>query len=134
MNLFLKQFGLTPIQQIDLEQFVFTQADKMVGGYGGGSWHATKIGGVYMLVLPTTDKVITLTNYVHGGGVDTDHRTASAAFTSIVVNWYWNLRGEQGRLTTAQHEAFDTFSRKLRDAVYSDGSKVTTSDYFNFTD
>jgi hypothetical protein len=134
MNLFLKQFGLTPVQRIGFEQFIFAQADKMVEGYGGGKWSATKIGGVYMLVLPVSEKTVTLNNYAFGGGIDADQYTASAAFTSVVVNWFWHLRAEQGRLTDAQHEAFDTFSRKLRDAVYSDGSKVNTSDFFQFTD
>ena len=46
MKKFLDQFALTPMQRIDFEGFIFTQAKKMLPGYNGGMWRTKKIGNV----------------------------------------------------------------------------------------
>ena len=138
MKNFLDQFPLAGIARLDLERFIFTQADKMVGGYGGGTWATKTVGKVIILLIPVDDKKapVTLTNYAFGGVVTTDYLTACAAFSSIVVNWYANLRAEQGRISDRTLEAISDYAYALRGEVYADAPVVpfNTSDYFSFTD
>lgn len=139
MKNFLAQFkAMHPaMKHMDFEGFIFTQAEKMFPGYARGQWGSTKIGKVWVLDAPVGFNgrgKIELNNYAFGGGIETDPLTANAAFTACVVNWYWGMRSEQGRITGPLHNEFDNFSRALRDSVYADGSKLNTSDYFSFTD
>ena len=105
MNKFLDQFNLTPIERIDMEGFIFAQADRMVKGYNGGTWRSEALGDTRILIIPgNDDSPVTLENYAFGGTMVTDHKTASAAFSSMVANWYANLRYEQGRARDAMLE------------------------------
>lgn len=113
MNKFLDQFNLTPYQRMDMENFIFTQADKMVEGYRGGTWETTKVGDVTILVIPG-DGDITLNNYAFGGSMTADATTAGAAFSSIVSNWYAGLRYEQGKATDAMLEAVSDYGYNLK--------------------
>ena len=121
MKKFLDQFALTPMQRIDMENFIFTQADKMLPGYGGGTWRTKLIGGVSILLLPVRDEkaAVTLENYAFGGSMTSDHVTASAAFSSIVTNWYMTLRAEQGRIRDENITAIADYASKLSRAAES---------------
>jgi hypothetical protein len=117
MKKFLDQFALTPMQRIDFEGFIFTQAEKMLPGYNGGMWRTKKLGNVSILLLPVDDKTITLNNYAFGGYMTTDHMTASATFSSVVANWYAGLRAEQGRASDAMLQAVADYSANLSQAA-----------------
>lgn len=134
MRKFLSQFALTPMQRVDMENFIYTQADKMLANYAGGTWASKTIGdGAVILMLPVADKKapVTLTNYAFGGSVTTDHLTASAAFSSIVSNWYANLRYEQNKASDAMLEAVSNYGYAVRAAA----DKLPNSrDFFSFTD
>jgi hypothetical protein len=135
MNKFLNQFNLTPMQRIDMESFIFTQADKMLEGYGGGKWASKKVGDVWILALPVNAKQpVTLNNYAFGGSITTDHLTASVCFSSIVTNWYMNLRAEQGRIRDENIDAIDKYASALRSFAHAKDSGVNTSDFFSFLD
>ena len=134
MQKFLSQFNLSPMARIDLESFIFTQADKMLEGYSGGNWTSKKVGDVWVLVLPVSGDRITLNNYAFGGSITTDPLTAAACFSSIVANWYMNLRHEQGRITDAAIEGISNYASRLYDAVAAKDSGMNVQDYFNFTD
>lgn len=135
MNKFLNQFNLNPMQRVDLENFIYTQADKVLQGYGGGKWASKQLGGVWILALPVNPKQpVTLNNYVFGGGITTDHLTASACFSSIVTNWYMNLRAEQGRIRDENIQAIDQYARDLREAAYAKDSGINTDDFWSFLD
>lgn len=117
MNKFLDQFKLTPMQRVDMENFIFTQADKMVPGYCGGTWESVKLGDTLVLVIPGQGDTVTLENYAFGGSMTTDRLTASAAFCSCVTNWYAGLRYEQGRASDAMLEAVSDYGYNLKTAV-----------------
>ena len=141
MKNFLAQFKAMPaaVKFMDFENFIYTQASKMLEGYGGGQWGSKKVGGVWVLALPVKPNAngkIVLNNYAFGGGIETDADTAGAAFTACVVNWYWNMRSEQGRISGPLHAEFESFHRGLRDAVWADNPthKINTGDYHDFTD
>lgn len=131
MKKFLDQFALTPMQRIDFEGFIFTQAEKMLPGYNGGMWRTKKIGNVSILLLPVSDKTVTMNNYAFGGSMTTDHLTASAAFSSIVANWYAGLRAEQGRISDATLAAVSEFSMNL--SLAADQLK-NPSEFYRFID
>lgn len=131
MKKFLDQFALTPLQRIDFEGFIFTQAERMLPGYNGGMWRTKKIGNVSILLLPVSDKTVTMNNYAFGGSMTTDHLTASAAFSSIVANWYAGLRAEQGRATNATLTAVSEFSMNL--SLAADQLK-NAGDFYQFID
>ena len=134
MQKFLDQFKLTPMQKVDMEAFIFAQADKMVEGYLGGMWETRDVGGVHILIIPGTSEQVRLINYAFGGDIVTDRLTASAAFSSIVANWYMGLRHEQGRFPADAFQSFDTFNGAVGEAVYAKGSEINKRDFFNFTD
>lgn len=131
MNKFLDQFALTPMQRVDMEAFIFTQADKMVEGYSGGMWESQTLGKAVILVIPGSEPTVTLNNYAFGGEMTTDRQTASAAFSALVANWYANLRYEQGRASDAMLEAASNFAYALNDAA---GELPNASDFYRFID
>ena len=131
MNKFLDQFNLTPMQRVDMEQFIYGQADRMVEGYRGGVWETTEVNGTVILLIPGNSESVTLNNYAFGGSMTTDRLTASAAFSSIVSNWYAGLRYEQGKATDAMLEAVSEYGyncRRICDAL------PNTSDFLHFID
>lgn len=134
MQKFLDQFNLTPYMALNFEQFIFRMADDMIEGYSGGNWGTMTVGKVVILLIPHDGERITLNNKVMGGTVETDRVTASAAFTSIVVNWFWNMLTES--MSDIENQSFNGFHYDLRDEVYSDDPEhtINTSDYFSFTD
>lgn len=134
MEKFLDQFNLTPMARVDLESFIYAQADKMLEGYHGGMWESQKIGDVWVLTLPGSGDNVRLINYAFGGDIVTDPLTAAACFASIVTNWYMGLRYEQGRITDAAIESFSDYAGRLGDAVFKKDSGVNSQDYFNFID
>lgn len=134
MQKFINQFDLSPLMAMQLENFIFRMADDMVQGYNGGSWRTKTVDGITILLIPDAAKEVTLDNRAMGGSVTTDHLTASAAFTSLVTNWYWN--GNVKNLSFSSNKAFHDFHFGLRDAIYSDtpSTKINTNDYHSFTD
>jgi hypothetical protein len=136
MDKFLDQFDIPGMLRVRFEQFIFRQADQMVEGYCGGNWESRDIGGVRILLIPSADtsKQEHLTNQVFGGGVRTDHLTASAAFTSVVTNWFWHMVAEKGVIGEKEHNKFMAFHEGMKDAVYKKGSGINQRDYFEFTD
>ena len=131
MEKFLDQFALNAMQRVDMENFIFTQADKMVEGYGGGVWTTETVGGAVILIIPGKGESVTLENYAYGGSVTTDRQTAGAAFSAIVSNWYIGLRYEQGRATEAMLEAASDYSYAVRSAAEK---LPNPGDFYGFTD
>lgn len=134
MQAFLDQFNLSPVARVDMENFIYTQADNMLPGYAGGTWESVQVGNVWVLALPVEGERVTLNNYAFGGSVTTDPLTAAACFSAIVANWYSGLRYEQGRLSGAALSSFAKFADAIADAVYAKDSGVNKQDYFSFTD
>lgn len=133
MQKFLDQFNLTPMQRVDFENFIYTQADKMLPGYRGGIWESQDIGnGVRVLVLPGEGDRVKLVNYAFGGSMETDRLTASAAFSSCVQNWYVGLRYEQGRMTDKVLEASSNYSYNLSRAA--EKGVPNPGDFYRFID
>lgn len=133
MRKFLTMLGLSEMQKIDFERFVFTQADNMLPGYkgNGGVWEAQELGNTIILMLPVPDGEVTLYNYMSGNEIKTDRVTASAAFSVLVVNWFLNLRYEQGRLSDASLAKLTDAYHLLRGNI---GNVPDASAFFDFTD
>jgi hypothetical protein len=118
---------------VHFERFMFGLADKMVVGYNGGNWESMKLGRTRIVLLPGNKaEQVTLVNLMSGTTITTDHLTASAIFTCMLNNWFWNQYA--GKLTDAQNQRFMTAHNMLREAVYGKNSGINTTDYFNFTD
>lgn len=135
MEKFLNQFNLTPMQRINFEAFIFRAADHLVKGYYGGVWESRNIGGALVLMIPgKDDQQFTLTVEMSGNVVTTTRLTASAAFTCLVTNWFWNMNAN--KLDDGANAAFQDKHYALRDAVYGDQSThgIVTDDYFTLTD
>lgn len=114
MQKFLDQFALTPMQRVDMENFIYTQADRLVKGYTGGLWESHKVGNVWILVIPgEASEPVELCNPLSGNDITTDRLSASAAFSSAVSNWYMGLRYEQGRASDAMVEAISDYGFAL---------------------
>lgn len=131
MEKFLNQFKLSPLHRVAMETFIFSQADTLVKGYCGGFWGDDHIDSLVFLTIPHNIGPITLYNPLSGTTIDTDPLTASAIFTFIVVNWYWNLQTEH--LSDETNSAFFGWYFAFRDAVY-DSNLVNTNDFHTFTD
>lgn len=131
MHKFLTQFALTPMQRLDLETFIFNQASRMIEGYNGGFWETVLLGNKHIVIIPVSGDNITITNYVHGGSITTDAKTASVIFNSMVTNWYMNLRAEQGRISDATIEAIDNFGQYLSQQAKN---LPNPRDFYSFTD
>lgn len=134
MQKFLSQFNLSPMARVDMENFIYAQADKMLEGYQGGMWESKKVGDVWVLALPVSGERVRLINYAFGGDITTDPLTAAACFASIVTNWYMNLRHEQGRITDAAIEGISDYAGRLGDVVSAKANGINSRDFFNFTD
>lgn len=135
MQKFLNQFfPNNTMLALNMENFIFTQADKMIDGYNGGSWKSQEFNGVTILTIPGDAEQVTVAVAMSGNEATTDRLTASAAFTSLVVNWFWHLYARS--MNEEQFAAFDNFHQALRDAVYSDNPEapVNVDTYFTLTD
>ena len=135
MQKFLDQFfPNSPMLALNFENFIFTQADKMVEGYNGGSWVAQEVNGVTILTIPGSADKVTIMSPMSGIEITTDRLSASAAFTSLVVNWFWHLYVRS--MNETQFAAFDNFHHALRNAVYADDpeTKLNTDDFYTLTD
>lgn len=133
MKKFLKQFNLSPMMNLRFESFIFNLADKLVVGYGGGIWKTKEIDGRSILLLPVTGYV-TLNNENSGTMVITDHITASAAFTYLAINWFWN--NVTDNISDDSNEKFNEVFYALRDSVFSGkpSVKFDVNAFFTFTD
>ncbi len=129
---FIKQFGLTPIQGFHFDAYAQAIAQKKVRGFDGGEWGTQDIGGVTILLLPAQGEELTMSAAY--SDVTADRLTVSAAFTMLLVNWYWNRYTED--LTDEQNEKFHDYYHALRHAVYADDKThtINTSKYFDLTD
>lgn len=136
MKNFLNQFrkSLNPMGLVMFENFIFSRADTMVPSYGGGKWPSVKMGEAWGLSLPVTpDKAGRVTvNSPFGNSITTDPRTASAAFTFLVVSWYFESVYE--RLTPAGFAAFEAIKDGIRDAVYDKTAGYDTDAFWSLTD
>lgn len=135
MEKFLKQFKLTPMQRIMFESFIFRAADRNIKGYMGGSWESMELApGIVILLIPAKDdEQVTLTVELSGNTVTTDRVTASAAFTSLVANWFWHT--VHGQASMESNMAFEQQYHGLRNAVYDDTThNINTDDYYTLTD
>ncbi len=131
MEKFLDQFKLSPLHRIAMASFIFSLADDMVKGYGGGFWNDDHFDSLVFLRIPSNTGPITLHIEASGNTIETDSLTASAAFTFIAVIWYWNIQSEN--LSHETNEAFSEWYFAFRDAVY-DSNLVNTNDFHTFTD
>lgn len=61
-----------------------------------------------------------------------DRLTVSAAFTFLLVNWYWNTYTAQ--MTDEQNEKFHDYYYNLRNAVYADKKTHSINKFFDLTD
>ena len=138
MEKFLDQFGLAPMQRVQFEMFVFSMADKMVGGYCGGVWETREVNGVHMLLIPEdATKRVQLKAFEFNGDwfavdLETDHATASATFTVMVLTWFWNSRASS--LTADQHDKFGRVYEAIGNAVHKKANGFDTSAYSRYTD
>lgn len=134
MEKFLNQFKLAPMMRVKFENFIFRAADALVVGYSGGFWNDDHVGKSCILAIPTNEPTITLRNERAGTEVTTDPLTASAAFTALVVNWFWNANS--ANIGDEANDEFSTFWHALCDDVYDDksGNGINKDDYFTFTD
>ncbi len=135
MQQFLDQFVPGNIMlAINFENFIFNQASKMIAGYQGGNWESKEVDGVRILVIPGNATEHTLFVEMSGNQVTTDKDTASAAFTSLVVNWFWHVYANS--MKESEHDLFNTFHHGLRNAVYSDTPAIpfNTDDFYTLTD
>jgi hypothetical protein len=136
MKNFLNQFRahLSPLQLVMFESFIFGMADKMVEGYNGGKWNSVQMGKTWGLTLPVNGdangRVRIETPF--GNATVTDHKTASAIFTFLVLSWYFEKVYE--RLTPAGFAAFDTAKMQMGDFVRNKKNGYNTRDFFNLTD
>lgn len=128
---FIAQFKLSPMTHVMFESFIYRVADKMIDGYNGGMWETKTVGKTVILLIPADGKV-KLKNQLSGSTVETDQVTASAAFTYLVVNWFWNEVA--GDISDKSNELFDKCFFAIRDAVYADNSEFDHSAFYNFTD
>lgn len=129
---FISQFNLDPAMGFRFDIYAKEMAAQKVVGYNGGQWDTTTINGLTILLLPCDGEDITIRAAY--SNITADRLTASAAFTCLLVNWFWNHYTES--LTDEQNERFHNFYFALRDAVYADNKTHTidTSKYFNITD
>lgn len=129
---FIKQFGLDPIQGFHFDAYAQAVARKKVRDFNGGQWGTANIDGLTILLLPCDGDELTMSAAYND--VTADRLTVSAAFTCLLVNWYWNQYTD--RMTDDQNEKFHNFYFGLRNAVYADKKTHTidTSKYFDLTD
>lgn len=133
MQKFLKQFNLSPMMNLRFESFIFNLADKMVVGYGGGMWKTKQIDGQSILLLPVDGPVV-LSSPMSGTSVTTDHITASAAFTYLAINWFWN--NVTDTISDDSNGKFSEIYFGIRNSVFADKPtvKFDTQAFFDFTD
>jgi hypothetical protein len=138
MEKFLDQFGLTPMQRVNFEQFVFGMADRMVGGYCGGMWETREVNGVHMLLIPEDEtKPVQLKAFKYGEDMfavdlETDHATASATFSVMVTTWYWNIN--VNRLSDDAQEKFSRVYEAIGNAVHKKSNGFDTRSYSRYVD
>lgn len=133
MKNFLNQFvGLTPMQRIYFERFIFERADDMLPGYrnAGGNWQSKKVGKVWTLVLPTKDKTVTLTTPFTEGTMNA--ASASIAFSFLVLSWFWETYYD--KMSDASQESFDAIKGDMRDEMYSDANGFDRDALWSLTD
>lgn len=135
MQKFLDQFftGNT-MMALNMEIFIFQQAGKVVEGYNGGNWTSQEINGARILNIPGSAEQHTINVEMSGNSVTTDKVSASAAFTSLIVNWFWHVYARS--MTTEEFERFSKYHYTLRDALYSDEptTNLDTDAIFTLTD
>lgn len=127
MQKFLDQFKLNPIQQLQLESFIFNVASNKVKGYNGGMWETQTLGKVEILLIPGEGEVTMSAAY---SDVTTDRLTASAGFSSLVANWFWHAYAET--MTDGQNAAFEKHYNAMRRLGTQHG--LNMDDYFTLTD
>ena len=129
---FLKQFKLTPVQGLWFDNYCYGLACKKIRNFTGGQWNTAKVGDLIVLLPPSQGD--TLTMGAAYSDVTADRLTVGAAFTLLLVNWYWNEMTDS--LTDEQNEAFSDYYFGLRDAVWADNPNHTidTGKFFDLTD
>lgn len=129
---FIEQFDLNPVQGLLLDRYAQGIARNKVRGFDGGQWGTTTIDGLVILLLPCDGDELTMSAAYND--VTADRLTVSAAFTCLLVNWYWNQYTDS--MTDEQNEKFHNYYFGLRNAVYADKKTHTidTSKYFDLTD
>lgn len=132
MEKFIAQFKMTPMQALMFEQFIFRMADKVIDGYNGGMWGEQTLGKTLILTIPANGDRVGIHNVFGGETVTTDPLTASAAFTSLVNNWFWNEYAE--KLSNTSNKAFEKAHHGLRRDAFSTGNGVNHNDMFTITD
>lgn len=139
MQKFMNQFAaLSPALLFQFDCFIYSRGVKALGRTAG-LWESKEIGGVHMLLLGENDvkpdhgDKFKFFNEMTGDTNYTDRVTASAAFTLMVVNWFWNLHSE--KMGDAANEAFERVYFALKAGVYEDkAAGINTRDFFNITD
>ncbi len=129
---FIKQFGPDPLRGFHFDAYAQVVARKKVRDFNGGQWDTANIDGLTILLLPCDGDELTMSAAYND--VTADRLTVSAAFTCLLVNWFWNQFTES--LTDEQNQKFHNFYFGLRNAVYADKKTHTidTSKYFDLTD
>lgn len=129
---FIKQFGLTPMQGLRFDAYAQSVAHRKIRGFDGGEWGTENIDGLTILLLPCDGDELTMSAAYND--VTADRLTVSAAFTCLLVNWFWNEYTEQ--LSDEQNQKFHDYYFGLQDMVYADYKThtINTSKYFDLTD
>lgn len=135
MEKFLDQFKLSPMMRVKMENYIFSVARAIIVDYNGGFWTEDYVGQSCILAIPSNGKPeITLRCEAMGWEVTTDIYTASAAFTALVVNWFWNT--ETDKMGDDANDEFATYHFALRDDVYQKKAShnLDLSAYMKITD
>lgn len=128
MRKFLDKFHLNIMQELAFESFIFGMADAKVKGYHGGQWESQEVGGVVILMIPGEGEHTMDTAFSTETG---DRLTISAAFTALVVNWWWNRNAD--KLSDKQNFAFEQHYFAMR-RLDKEKHGINVEKYFNITD
>lgn len=137
MKKFNDQFKLTPGMLFAFDNFIYSGSVSILGR-ASGYWNVKTVNGVVMLMLGDNDKTngvgdrVEFFNPLTGDKTMTDRVTASAAFTLMMVNWFWNRHAE--RFDDATNEAFERVYYALRDIGTDKNSGVDALQFCNIND
>lgn len=139
MQKFIEQFKLSPAMTFKFDNMIYSHARTMLGRTAG-MWDTETVGdNVTFLRVGDHDHVanryhngIQFYNPLSGDRTVTDIKTASAAFTLFVINWFWNANYEH--LSEETNEAFERVYYGLRDAATCNKFGINGRDFLNITD
>lgn len=138
MQKFLAQFpSMSPAMLFAFDNFIYAQGHRMLGRTSG-MWTTVQVGDVVALqfgerdnVNRTADGKVIMTT-LFGQRAETDDRTASVAFTMLVVNWFWNQYS--GSMSDAANAEFERVHFGLADGAHSGKLVLDRRALFDLTD